>query len=62
MLQRFRGELQMLDSRGGGGGDFADRSGRGAEFGSSGPMERAGASGGSSGSRMREEMDDEIPF
>ena len=63
VLQRFRGELQMLDSRGGGGGDFADRSGRGAEFGNSGPMERVGgASGGSSSSRMREEMDDEIPF
>ena len=62
VLQRFRGELQMLDSRGGGGGDIADRSGRGAEFGNSGPMERVGASGGSSSSRMREEMDDEIPF
>src|SRR6188474_2395094 len=40
VLQRFRGELQMLDSRGGaGGGDYADRSGRGTEFGSSSPMD-----------------------
>ena len=64
VLQRYRGELQMLDSRGGGagGGDYADRSGRGAEFGSSGPMERNGAGGGSSATRMHAEMDDEIPF
>lgn len=60
VLQRFRGELQMLDSRGGGGGgaDIEDRSGRGAEFGSSGPMERNGRGG----SRVKEELDDEIPF
>jgi single-strand DNA-binding protein len=65
VLQRYRGELQMLDSRGGGaGGEYADRIGRGTEFGSTGPMERngQGAGAGSSGSRMREEMDDEIPF
>ena len=63
VLQRFRGELQMLDSRGSaGGGDYADRSGRGAEFGSTSPMERNGASGGSSAARMHAEMDDEIPF
>ena len=61
VLQRFRGELQMLDSRGGGaGGEIADRSGRGTEFGSTGPMERNGQGGG--GSKLREEMDDEIPF
>jgi single-strand DNA-binding protein len=60
VLQRFRGELQMLDRRGEGGGDYAERSGsaRGAEFGSSGPMERNG----SSRPRLSEEMDDEIPF
>src|SRR4051812_48971938 len=58
VLQRFRGELQMLDSRGGGGGEVGDRSGRGAEFGNSGPMERSGQAE----SKMREEMDDEIPF
>lgn len=59
VLQRFRGELQMLDRRGEGGGDYAGSSGgRGAEFGSSGPMERNG----SSRPRLSEEMDDEIPF
>jgi single-strand DNA-binding protein len=59
VLQRFRGELQMLDTRAGGGGDYAgDRSGRGADFGSSGPMERNGRGG----SSLSAEMDDEIPF
>ena len=63
VLQRFRGELQMLDSRGGGGGEIEDRSGRGADFGNSGPMDRGGqSSGGKSGGRVSEEMDDEIPF
>jgi len=64
VLQRFRGELQMLDSRGGGAGagsgDYAERGGRGAEFGNSSPMQPR--NGSSSGARMREEMDDEIPF
>ncbi len=61
VLQRFRGELQMLDSRGGGGGgaEVADRNGRGAEFGNAGPMERNGRGGGAT---LSEEMDDEIPF
>src|SRR5688572_21116248 len=43
VLQKFRGELQMLDSRGGGaGGEIEDRSSRGADFGNAGPMERGG--------------------
>jgi single-strand DNA-binding protein len=59
VLQRYRGELQMLDSRGGGAsGEYGDRNGRGAEFGTAGPMERNGRSA----PTMREEMDDEIPF
>ena len=59
VLQRFRGELQMLDKRGeGGGAEYGDRSGRSAEFGSSGPMERNGRANAS----LSEEMDDEIPF
>ncbi len=57
VLQRFRGELQMLDRRGEG-GEISDRNGRGAEFGSSGPMERNGAGR----AKLSEEMDDEIPF
>ena len=59
VLQRFRGELQMLDTRGGGSAEIEDRGGRGAEFGSSSPMERNGRGG---GSRFKEELDDEIPF
>jgi single-strand DNA-binding protein len=59
VLQRFRGELQMLDSRGGGGSaEIGDRNGRGAAFGSSGPMERNGRAS----TPLSEEMDDEIPF
>ena len=46
---------QMLDSRGGG---AEDRSGRGTDFGSSGPMEKTESGGGS----LKEEIDDEIPF
>ena len=52
VLQRFRGELQMLDSRSGGGA-VEDR--QGADFGSSGPMERGRTS-------LKNELDDEIPF
>ena len=59
VLQRFRGELQMLDSRnageGGQGGDFSGGGGKGgggSDFGQSGP-------GGGDFSR---DMDDEIPF
>ena len=63
VLQRFRGELQMLDSRSGAGGgasaDYGARSnGNGAEFGSSSPMERNGRAS----KPLSEEMDDEIPF
>src|SRR5215212_11092646 len=57
VLQRFRGELTILDSRGGGGADHAadDEGGgqisRGGDFGRSSPMERrpAPASGGGGG-------------
>jgi len=62
VLQKFRGELQMLDGRAGGSGDYEERGGRGADFGSSGPMERGQGSAQRSGSRLREELDDEIPF
>src|SRR3954470_7279135 len=70
VLQRFRGELTILDSRGGGGADHAadDEGGgqisRGGDFGRSSPMERRpapAASGGGGGSRYNE-IDDDIPF
>ncbi|MEZ5811766.1 MAG: single-stranded DNA-binding protein [Rhizobiaceae bacterium] len=59
VLQRFRGELQMLDSRnsdGGGQGGYGGggQSRGGPDFGQSGP------SGG--GSDFSRDMDDEIPF
>ncbi len=68
VLQRFRGELAILDSRGGGGGmedeDGGGRVSRGGDFGRSSPMERrpaAAASGGGGGSRYND-LDDDIPF
>ncbi|MFD2678365.1 single-stranded DNA-binding protein [Camelimonas lactis] len=70
VLQRFRGELTILDSRGAGGGEYGDEGGgrsvgggggRGGDFGRSSPMERqtersGGGFGGGSG------LDDDIPF
>ncbi|MBZ9774847.1 single-stranded DNA-binding protein [Mesorhizobium sp. CO1-1-8] len=73
VLQKFRGELQMLDARGQGeggqvGGYAGGGSSRGSDFGQSSPSEgfnrggggnapRGGGGGGSS-----RELDDEIPF
>ena len=65
VLQRFRGELTILDGRGGG-GEISDDSGGASrgEFGRSSPMEKrpamAGAGGG--GSRFSNDLDDDIPF
>src|SRR3954471_5031369 len=73
VLQRFRGELTILDSRGGGGSEHADEEGggqisRGGDFGRSSPMERrpapapaSGGGGGGGGSRYND-LDDDIPF
>ena len=52
VLNRFRGELTMLDSRSGGGGDFGG--GGGSDFG-----EPTGADGPAPGGG---DLDDEIPF
>ena len=60
VLQRYRGELTMLDSRGGGGGGDYAQEGSGGDFGASGPSvqrERRPAMAG-----KRDDMDDEIPF
>ncbi len=74
VLQKFRGELQMLDARGQGGEggqvSYGGGGGRGSDFGQSGPNEDNGRSsgnrgggggfgGGGGGSR---DLDDEIPF
>ena len=68
VLQKFRGELQMLDARGQG-GDAQISGGRGSDFGQSGPNEgfsRGGGSGGGTkgggGGGSSRELDDEIPF
>jgi single-strand DNA-binding protein len=62
VLQRYRGELTMLDGRSGGEGGSYESTG--AEFGSSGPSsaprERKPAMAGAGG--RRDDMDDEIPF
>ncbi len=59
VLRPFRGEITMLDTRGGGGGDFGgDPGGYGGDGG--------GSSGGSGGGRgpapSRGDLDDDIPF
>jgi single-strand DNA-binding protein len=70
VLQKFRGELQMLDSRGQGGDSQVGYSGgnqnpggggqgrSGSDFGQSGPGDRGGGSGGG----FSRDLDDEIPF
>jgi single-strand DNA-binding protein len=64
VLQRFRGELTLLDSRGGGGAG-SEISDAGSDFGRATPMEaprggsRAPARAGAS---LSEDLDDEIPF
>jgi single-strand DNA-binding protein len=78
VLQRFRGELTILDSRGQGGSDeygegggaMEDRSGGGSSFGRSSPMgggnaprQPAMAGGGGGGGRSSStHLDDDIPF
>jgi len=70
VLQRFRGELHMLDSRGGGGGGYdSDDSFGGGGYsgggGGSGGGGRSGGGGGGGGGRedfRNDDLDDEIPF
>jgi single-strand DNA-binding protein len=72
VLQRYRGELTMLEGRNSGGGGFAgadeDRGslggggGSGSSFGRSSPMDRGGSGGGSRGGSLSDAIDDDIPF
>ena len=67
VLQKFRGELQMLDARGQGGEGGSvgyTGGGRGSDFGQSGPNEGYSRGGGGSqgGGGTSRELDDEIPF
>jgi single-strand DNA-binding protein len=63
VLQRFRGELTLLDSRGGGAGAsemVEDQSGGG--FGRTSPMERRPSAPSGGGGRMADTLEDDIPF
>jgi single-strand DNA-binding protein len=71
VLQRFRGELTMLDGREGGGSGGGSYGGGGDDYGSSGGGSGGGGYGGGGGGRSsggggaaprRDDMDDEIPF
>jgi len=59
VLQKFRGELQMLDSRGQGDGGGDRRDDRRDDRSSGGDF---GRSSGGTSSRSSRELDDEIPF
>lgn len=68
VLQRFRGELTMLDGRGeGGGGDFGGGDYGGGGYGGGGPSGGGSSGGGSSsggsgGGGGYGDLDDDIPF
>jgi single-strand DNA-binding protein len=63
VLQRFRGELTLLDSRAGGEGrDSFGGEDRAPSFGRSSPAERRPATAGGGGGGGGEHFDDDIPF
>ncbi len=69
VLQKFRGELQLLDSRGGGGGGFGGEDSGGGDYGSRGGGSGFGGGGGGgsrSGSKpppaFDSDLDDDVPF
>ena len=61
VLQQYRGELTMLDSRGGGSGDTAGF-GNGESFGQSSPMDRPRGGGARPQQNFARDLDDEVPF
>ena len=69
VIQRFRGELTLLDGRGGGsgaepGGEESGSVRSGGDFGRSSPMEKrpAAAAGAGGGGSRYADLDDDIPF
>jgi len=61
VVQRFRGDLQMLDSKGDGGrGQVSDYSSQGSDFGRTGPASSSSSPAGGGG--FSRDLDDEIPF
>ncbi len=62
VLQNFRGELTMLDTRGGGNGDYAPAGEPAYAGGNGGTGGDAGAPAGGGGGAPGGDLDDEIPF
>jgi single-strand DNA-binding protein len=65
VLQGFNSVLTMIGGRGDRpAGEIEDRSGRGTDFGSAGPMDRGSGGGARGGAKpsFAQDMDDEIPF
>lgn len=68
VLQRYRGELTLMDSRASGqdqgreDGGALDRTSGNASFGRSSPMDQRGAGAPAGGARLSETIDDDIPF
>src|SRR5215211_5785465 len=64
VIQRFRGDLTLLDGRGTGGDmEESGQVSRGGDFGRSSPMERRPATAGAgAGGGRRDDLDDDIPF
>lgn len=64
VLQRFRGELTMLDGKGGGGGDddYGGGESSGGGFGGGGGGGRSSGGGGGRSAPKRDDLDDDIPF
>ena len=64
VLQRFRGELTLLDSRAGGSGDSFGGEDRApaASFGRSSPVDKRPAMAGGGGGASGADIDDDIPF
>ena len=60
VLQQYRGELTMLDARGGG-GDSAGF-GNGESFGQTSPMDRPRSGGAKPAQNFARDLDDEVPF
>jgi len=58
VLQKYKGELQMLDSRGDSGGYSGGQGGGRSDYGSSSPAQSSGGSG----PAKDYDMDDEVPF
>jgi single-strand DNA-binding protein len=62
VLQKFRGDLQILSAKGEGGGDFASDEGSSASFGGGESKSGGRSAAKREGAKESFELDDEIPF